>query len=172
MYDRKTVDEIRKLLASEKMTIALAESVTAGHLQAAFSLAEHAMEFFQGGITTYNIGQKIRHLAIDPFHAVACNCVSATTAEQMALGVCKLFSSDWGTSITGYAATVPELNINRVFAFYAIAFRGEIIQSKKITASIQSPLKVQVHFTNQVLMHLRKVIKKHLTSEARKLLNE
>lgn len=160
MYDRKIIDEIRRQLSKEKMTISLAESVTAGHLQAAFSLAERAMEFFQGGITTYNIGQKTRHLAIDPIHAVTCNCVSAITAEQMVLGVCKLFSSDWGVSITGYAAPVPELNINRLFAFYAIAFQGRVIQSKKITAAVQSPLKVQVHYTNEVLKHLRNTIKK------------
>jgi nicotinamide-nucleotide amidase len=116
---------IRKVLIQNKQSLAVAESVTAGQLQTAFSFAEKAMEFFQGGITTYNIGQKARHLHVDPIHAATCNCVSEKVAAEMAINVCSMFSSDWGIAITGYASVVPEEQIFELFAYYAISFKGK-----------------------------------------------
>ena len=160
MYSKKVVNEIRKLLLKRRQTLSVGESVTSGHLQAALSLADKAMEFFQGGITAYNIGQKSRHLSIDPIHAVTCNCVSEITAEQMALGVCRLFSSDWGISITGYAAVVPELNVKKLFAFSAVAFRGEIVASTKFTIPNQSQLEAQVLYAQEALKYVLLQIRK------------
>lgn len=51
-----SLKSIQKQLVNRKETLAVVESVTAGSLQAAFSLAENATEFFQGGLTVYNIG--------------------------------------------------------------------------------------------------------------------
>lgn len=58
LYDEDIVNDIKDLLADRKETLSVAESVTAGHLQAAFSSALEATKFFQGGITAYNAGQK------------------------------------------------------------------------------------------------------------------
>lgn len=48
-------DHIKTILIERKQTVAVAESVTAGLLQVRLSLAENAREFFQGGITAYNV---------------------------------------------------------------------------------------------------------------------
>lgn len=55
-YDETVINVIRDLLISRRQTISVAESVTSGHLQAALSSADNAMEFYQGGITAYNAG--------------------------------------------------------------------------------------------------------------------
>jgi nicotinamide-nucleotide amidase len=115
------------------------------------SLAIEASRFFQGGITAYNLGQKSRHLRVDPIHAMACNSVSPTTADQMALNALTLFSSDWAVSTTGYASPIPELGINDLFAFYSIAFRKEIVWRGKVEGYDNNPLEVQVFFANHVL---------------------
>ena len=51
---KKSLDQIRRSMPRHRATLAEAESVTAGNLQAAFSLADGATDFFSGGITTHN----------------------------------------------------------------------------------------------------------------------
>ena len=151
MYNEKELSEIKDYLISKGHTVAVAESVTSGHLQAALSLPSDASKFFHGGITTYNLGQKCRHLQIDAIHATSCNSVSQRIADDMALKTILLFSSDWSIGITGYAAPFPEWNIEDPFAFYAIAFRQKIVDRGKVESEKKSLLEVQVSFASQVL---------------------
>lgn len=151
IFDKSLIDSIGTKLKKNDQSIALAESVTSGLLQAAFSNADRASFFFQGGITAYNIGQKSRHLFVEPLHAIECNCVSEKVSQQMAINVCNLFVSDYGIGITGYAATLPEKNINELFAYYAIAARGKILDSGKIITAEEEGLPAQLFYVNQVL---------------------
>lgn len=93
---------------------------------------------------------KYKHLQVEPIHAESCNCVSEKVAIEMASNVCKLFSSDWGIGITGYAVPVPESD-QRLFAYYAIANKEKIILKKKIFAKEDETLIVQLFFVNTVL---------------------
>ena len=87
---KESLDQIRNYMLRHRNTLAVAESVTAGNLQAALSQAEAATDFFQGGITTYNVGQKSLQLQIDPIYGLSCNCVSERIAIEMAQNVCAL----------------------------------------------------------------------------------
>ncbi|HWA33184.1 MAG TPA: CinA family protein [Cyclobacteriaceae bacterium] len=159
---RRTTDEVGKMLMRRKQSIAVAESVTAGLVQNALASVENASLFFQGGMTTYNLGQKVRHLHIDPIHADACDCVSEKVAAEMALNICDLFHSDWGLAVTGYAAPVPESN-NKLFAFISVAFREKILFVGKVTSPPQAPAIVQQHYLSalmrKTLESMRKVRK-------------
>jgi nicotinamide-nucleotide amidase len=66
MFNSKNIQQIADLLTSQGQSIAVAESVTAGLLQNAFSSAERASEFFEGGMTVYNIKSKICATACKP----------------------------------------------------------------------------------------------------------
>jgi nicotinamide-nucleotide amidase len=158
MHDQAIPDRVGDLLLKNKQTVAVAESVTSGHLQVAFSLADNAREFFQGGITVYNAGQKARHLNVDPILAVACNSVSEEVAAQMARNVTHLFTSDWGIGITGYASPVPEKNIHKLFACYAIYFRDTEKLRDTVYVENNSPLQVQLFYTQQVIQQLLKLL--------------
>lgn len=159
MIDIDIVNNIRELLMEKGETVAVAESVTSGHLQVVFSLAEQASSFYQGGITTYNIGQKARHLLIDPIHGQQTNCVSERIAEQMASHVCYLFAADWGLGITGFATKVPEQGIETLYAYYAISHKGKIVAHGKFTAGEEGdPVAVRYYFTNQLLSQFVNVI--------------
>jgi PncC family amidohydrolase len=151
-------NRIGKTLKEQDQTIAVAESVTAGQLQVALSLADKAMEFFQGGITAYNLGQKSKHLGIDPIHAMCTDCVSQQIASGMAVHVSRLFNCNWGIGITGYASTVPEKNIEELFACFAISRDGEVVECETINAEIKEPLEVRQFYTTYVLEHLLKLI--------------
>ena len=155
MYNRDVIDKIKDFMISHKQTVAVAESVTAGHLQAALSTANMASKFFQGGITAYNLGQKSRHLHIEPIHAEGCNCVSENVAREMAVNVTQLFASDYGIAITGFAVVAPEMGVNELYAFYSIAHKDEVVVREKIVPppgmEKEQGLQVQIFYANEVL---------------------
>ena len=153
MFDIVTLKRIGKKLLSKEQTIAVAESVTAGMFQLALSTLPDATKFFQGGITTYNLGQKYKHLHVEPIHAQAVNCVSPMVAAQMALSVLQLFQSDWGIAMTGYATPVPESG-NKVFAYFAVARAGRIKLKGKMIPKEKTPLKIQEEYISVVCKRL------------------
>ena len=53
------------MLRAPRLTLAVAESLTCGHLQAAIGAISGASEFFRGGLTAYTLAQKVRHLGVD-----------------------------------------------------------------------------------------------------------
>ena len=159
IFNSKLINAIRKLLIDRNETISVAESVTSGMLQLAFSTADKAIYFYQGGITTYNLGQKTRHLHIDPIYAKDCNCVSEKTVAEMALNVSRLFTSDWSIAVTGYASPVPESG-NKLFAWYALVYHGEIVVTQKFNLESGDPFEVQLFYCNEILNSFHQLLNK------------
>jgi PncC family amidohydrolase len=147
------LDRVAKMLIKHEQTVAVAESVTAGNLQMALSMAEGSTEFFPGGITTYNINQKVKHLNVEPMHAMACNCVSEKVAQEMGTEVIKLFNSDWGIGITGYAAPIPEKGISTLFACFAICHKDAWIKVRTIKTDEEEMMAARNFYTNEILHH-------------------
>lgn len=156
-FDKKILEGLGKKLLKRKQTLAVAESVTSGLLQFAFSCIPDAARFFQGGITAYNIAQKFKHLQVEPLHALSVNCVSGKVAKEMAQHVCQLYSSDWGIGITGYASPVPESG-NKVFAFFAISYRGKLRSSGKINPKKTDPPELQWLYVNHLLRKMSALV--------------
>jgi len=161
MFNKDLLNEIGEILRNKKQSVAVAESVTSGLLQAALSNAKDAACFFQGGITAYNVGQKCRHLLVEPLHALECDSVSEYVARDMSLHVATLFTSDYGIGITGYAAKVPEKNINELYAFYAISEKNKIVTCGKLETNIEEGLPVQLFYTEEVLKIFKGYLKKN-----------
>ncbi len=117
-------EELRTvMLAEPRWTLAVAESLTAGNLQARIASASGASNYFLGGITAYSLEQKVRQLGVERAHAEVVNCVSADVAEQMACGVCRMFRADVGAATTGYAEPASQLGVSVPFAWWAVAVR-------------------------------------------------
>jgi nicotinamide-nucleotide amidase len=106
-----------------RLTLAVAESLTCGRLQARIGAISGASEFFLGGMTAYSLEQKVRHLGVERGAAAAVNSVSASVAEQMARGACTLFGSDLGIGTTGYAEASAEPRVAAPFAWWGLARR-------------------------------------------------
>ena len=116
------MDDLKALLLNpSRCTLALAESVTCGRMQARLGAISGASDFFLGGITAYSLEEKVRHLGVDRAAAVAVNCVSAAVAEQMARGACALFGSDFAAATTGYAEPSAQWKVEAPFAWWALA---------------------------------------------------
>ena len=111
------------MLTSPRLTLAVAESLTCGHLQARLGVVSGASEYFLGGLTAYSLDQKVAHLGVNRRAARKVNCVSAAVAEEMAQGVCRLFGSDLGVATTGYAEPSPATGVADPFAWWAVAHR-------------------------------------------------
>src|SRR5205814_437960 len=82
------------MLRQPALTLAAAESMTCGRVQAAVGTISGASNFFLGGITAYSLEGKVRQLGVERAAAKKVNGVSAEVAEQMARGACELFGSD------------------------------------------------------------------------------
>lgn len=113
----------RLMLEAPALTLAVAESMTCGQVQAAIGAISGASDFFLGGITAYTLDQKVKHLGVNRTTARKVNCVSAEVAGEMARGACVLFGSDLGVATTGYAEPAPEEGVTEPFAWWAIAHR-------------------------------------------------
>jgi nicotinamide-nucleotide amidase len=111
------------MLRPPGFTLAVAESLTSGRIQARIGAVSGASHFFLGGITAYSLDQKVRHLGVDRDSAKAVNAVSADVAAQMARGACTLFGADLALATTGYAEPSVEWNVPHPFAWYALAHR-------------------------------------------------
>ncbi|MFA5264219.1 MAG: nicotinamide-nucleotide amidohydrolase family protein [Opitutaceae bacterium] len=114
--------ELKRLMLQEpRLTLAVAESVTCGRIQVRIGLIAGASSFFHGGITTYNLEQKMRHLGVSKETAEPVNSVSMEVAEQMARGACVFFGAKLGLATTGFA----EPDVKRAnpvpFAWWALA---------------------------------------------------
>lgn len=119
------MDALKPLLLQQpRLTLAVAESLTSGHVQARVGAVSGASDYFLGGITAYSLDEKVRHLGVDRAAARRVNCVSAEVAEAMARGVCRLFGSDLGLATTGYAEPSPSQQVKSPFAYWAIAHRS------------------------------------------------
>ncbi len=124
--------ELHDLLRrAPRLTLAVAESVTCGLVQARIGAVSGASEYFLGGMTAYSLEQKVKLLGVDRAHAKKVNCVSREVAEQMARGACALFGSDLAVATTGYAEPFdlaqgrpsPANGIEQPFAWWALCHR-------------------------------------------------
>ena len=157
LFDKKILEAIGKKLIRKKQSVSVAESVTSGSLQLAFSAIPDAAQFFQGGMTAYNLGQKYKHLKVEPIHALAVNCVSQQVSVAMAIHIGELFASDWGIGVTGYASPVPESD-NKVFAFYAITYKNQLKAKGKIPARKGDPIQLQLKYTNFIMRKFARLL--------------
>lgn len=107
-FSKIVLDRISYHLRERNETISAAESVTSGSIQLVFSQMPSAENFYNGGITTYTLEQKVKHLVVDQQEAEMANCVCKSITETMTFNVAKLFDSDRAVATTGYSKPVKE----------------------------------------------------------------
>jgi nicotinamide-nucleotide amidase len=126
-----TSAELKVLLMREpRLTLAVAESLTAGHVQARVAAVSGSSGYFLGGVTAYSLEQKVKLLGVNRAAAKKVNCVSAAVAEEMALGAAKLFGADLAVATTGYAEPSPADEVMAPMAWWALVHRrrGRVVR--------------------------------------------
>lgn len=159
------MDDLKTLMLAEpRLTLAVAESMTCGQLQARIGAISGASNFFLGGVTAYTLDQKVRHLGVGPAAAAAVDCVSDEVARQMARGACRLFGSDLGAATTGYAEPAPHAGVAVPFAHWAVACRegsgGWLLRSGRIVCAGMERTPAQVAVAQAVVAELTAFVRK------------
>ena len=148
--------ELKKLiLRRPALTLAVAESLTAGHLQAQVASVSGASEFFLGGVTAYSLDEKVKLLGVNRVHAKSVDCVSQRVAVEMAFGVTKLFGSDLGVATTGYAEPARAQGIKAPMAWWAICQQLKNGKLRLHSGTVETPganrLEAQTRIATDVL---------------------
>jgi len=155
--------ELKELmLQPAHLTLGTAESMTCGWIQVRIGAVPGASEFFLGGLTAYQLDQKVMHLGVNRALATAVNAVSAEVVAQMAVGACAFFKSDLSVATTGYAEPSPEQGVPEPFAFWALAqvLRGTptVVRHGRVDCSGNSRTQAQQRVADAVLVELVKYL--------------
>ena len=115
-------EEIGQLLLSRGESLATAESCTGGLIAHRLTEVAGSSAYFRGGVVAYANELKERLLDVSPADLVAHGAVSEPVAAQMAEGVRRRLSADWGIGVTGVAGPSggsPEKPVGTVYVAVA-----------------------------------------------------
>jgi nicotinamide-nucleotide amidase len=99
----RLAEEIAGAASASGRTIAVAESLTAGHTAAVLGAAPDASEWFRGGVVAYAPEVKFEVLGVTPGPVVRASCV-----REMALGVRDRLGADIAVAATGVGGPGPD----------------------------------------------------------------
>lgn len=158
-----TAAEIKPLLMRRpRLTLAVAESLTAGHVQARLASVSGSSEYFLGGVTAYALDQKVRLLGVNRAHAKKVDCVSQRVAVEMAAGACQLFGADIAVATTGYAEPAPAKKVRVPHAWWALCHRhggAAVVLSGLIEVPGSDRIAVQERVAEGVLVELARYLR-------------
>jgi nicotinamide-nucleotide amidase len=109
---------IVRLLATRKLTLALAESCTGGAIANRITNVPGASAVFAAGLVTYSNASKQQWLGVQPETISAHGAVSEAVAREMASGARNSTAADFALSVTGIAGPdggSPEKPVGTVF---------------------------------------------------------
>ncbi|MBO5858592.1 MAG: competence/damage-inducible protein A [Clostridia bacterium] len=102
--DSESIEQrVVELLKEKKMTLATAESCTAGYIPKRITDIAGASQVFGYGAITYSNDVKEKVLGVKHETLVAYGAVSEQTAREMAAGIRRVSGADIGISVTGIA---------------------------------------------------------------------
>jgi len=157
-----TAAELKQLiLRRPALTLAVAESLTGGQIQARIASVSGASEYFLGGVTAYSLEQKVKLLGVNRAHARAVGSVSQRVAVEMAAGAAKLFGADVAVATTGYAEPAPAKKVRLPHAWWAICHqrRGSaVVLSGFVEVPGADRVTVQERVAEGVLVELVKYL--------------
>lgn len=153
-----TAAELKQLiLRRPALTLAVAESLTSGHVQARIASVPGASEYFLGGVTAYTLEEKVKLLGVGRAHARSVDCVSQRVAVEMAAGAAKLFGADLAIATTGYAEPAPKKKVRTPLAWWALCHRhrgAAVVLSGLIEVPGADRVTVQTRVAEAVLVEL------------------
>ena len=123
--------QLHDLCVEKKVSIATAESCTAGFLAAKITSIAGASSFFKGGIIAYQNDIKINHLGVSKSLIKEKTEVCAEVVQQMAQGVRNKFSADFSVATSGYAGPTGGSELNPIGTVFIAISSKEKTFSKR-----------------------------------------
>jgi nicotinamide-nucleotide amidase len=154
LQDFKELDpalaQLKQIMKKQKLTLAVAESVTAGFIQFIMSNLPDATDIYQGGITAYNCAQKAKHLGVEPIYAEKNIGVHPCISHRMAKSVSAMFNAQIGIGITGFAEPVDEENKD-IEAYLSVVLEGRELLMEHLVSEKDTFSERQVDFACQAI---------------------
>jgi nicotinamide-nucleotide amidase len=139
--DGRTIDElVADQLRESSLTIATAESCTAGLMAARLTERPGSSEYVKGGIVAYSNDVKIAQAGVPPELIERHGAVSQEVAEALADGARERLGADLGIGITGIAGPgggTPEKPVGLVWI--SVATPAGEGAAERLTRSVQLP---------------------------------
>jgi nicotinamide-nucleotide amidase len=150
--------DLKRLMGRHpRRSLAVAESLTAGHVQARIAAVSGASKYFRGGVTAYTLDSKVKLLGVDRAHARRADCVSERVAVEMALGAAEIFAADLAVATTGYAEPNKARGVRHPLAWWAICHRmrgGATIMAGQVELPGAKRVEAQQRVAEEVLRQL------------------
>ncbi|MBQ3181539.1 MAG: nicotinamide-nucleotide amidohydrolase family protein [Clostridia bacterium] len=151
------IDEVISYLIEQKISVATAESCTAGLISAKIGDFSGVSEIFSEGYVTYSNDAKEKNLGVPHEILKTYGAVSEQTARAMAEGVCKRTGARLGLSATGIAGPTGGTKEKPVGLVYmGVCFDGETTVVKKVFSGTREDVR------NQTVEEVFQEVKKRL----------
>lgn len=122
--ERHRADAVVTGLVERGLTVATAESLTAGLIAATLVTVPGASATVRGGLITYATDLKAALAGVDPDLLARAGAVDPEVAEQMARGAARVCRADLGLACTGVAGPEPQDGKPVGLVFLALAHAG------------------------------------------------
>ena len=117
----------------EELTLATAESCTAGNIAAVITAIPGSSRFYKGGIVAYNNDVKINLLGVSPQTLEEKGAVSEEAVIEMVKGAMKSMNSDCAVATSGVAGPTGGTPENPVGSVWIAAGMKDKIITQKVT---------------------------------------
>ncbi|QKD79973.1 CinA family protein [Actinomyces marmotae] len=104
---RQVAEDLLRALGERGLTLAVAESLTAGMVSSALGGVPGASRVLLGAVVSYATRIKAELLGVDAARLAITGPVDAVVAQQMARGAARLLGADVGLATTGVAGPGP-----------------------------------------------------------------
>ena len=145
---KQSIESVIKYLIRENISVATAESCTAGMISAAIGDIPGVSSIFSEGYVTYSNDAKEKNLGVSHETLETYGAVSEATAKEMAEGVAKKANARLGISATGIAGPdggTAEKPVGHVYI--GICFDGETIVQKNLFSGNRSDVREKTVLT-------------------------
>jgi nicotinamide-nucleotide amidase len=114
-------------LLARNLTLGVAESLTGGMVASRLVGIEGASAWFRGGVVSYaaEVKSSVLGVADGPV-------VTASAAEEMAVGAARILGSDVGLALTGVAGPLPEEGVEVGTVFVGVALKDQAPSSTRL----------------------------------------
>lgn len=138
------INKVISYLIEQKITVATAESCTAGLISAKIGDYSGVSEIFSESYVTYSNEAKEKNLGVPHKLLTTCGAVSEQVARAMAEGVCKASGARLGLSATGIAGPTGGTDEKPVGLVYmGVCFDGETTIVKRVFSGTRQEVRNQ-----------------------------
>ena len=125
------INNLQQLCIEKGVSVAVAESCTAGLIASKLTTLTGCSSYFKGGVVTYQNEIKIKILEVSQSIIEEKTEVSAQVVSQMAKSVLNKFDADFAVATSGYLGPTGGTNKNPIgTVFIAIAGVDEVVVNR------------------------------------------